>query len=111
MTSHRFKQRDIKETITKVLESRLVGKKYDSEEMAEISKEICTEIKEKVKGERAATGPEVTRIMRFAQIRPRAGLGCGGLRFRMLHGLFRWSWRNPFALCAVQSWAILGTSS
>lgn len=45
----RFKQQDIKQAMTKVLESRLVGKKYDSEEMAEISKEICTEIKEKVK--------------------------------------------------------------
>ena len=77
MTSHRFKQRDIKETITKVLESRLVGKKYDSEEMAEISKEICTEIKEKVKGERAATGPELTRIHAFRPDPPREQ-GWGG---------------------------------
>ena len=36
--------------MNEILENRLLQKKYDSEEAAEMSKEICTEIKEKVKG-------------------------------------------------------------
>mmetsp|Transcript_50030 Transcript_50030/g.108680 ORF Transcript_50030/g.108680 Transcript_50030/m.108680 type:complete len:110 (+) Transcript_50030:22-351(+) len=47
--SPRFRAAEVKQAIQELLDARLNGKRYDANESAQISKELCTEIKEKVK--------------------------------------------------------------
>eukprot|EP00295_Goniomonas_pacifica_P001640 CAMPEP_0175818844 /NCGR_PEP_ID=MMETSP0107_2-20121207/7759_1 /TAXON_ID=195067 ORGANISM="Goniomonas pacifica, Strain CCMP1869" /NCGR_SAMPLE_ID=MMETSP0107_2 /ASSEMBLY_ACC=CAM_ASM_000203 /LENGTH=132 /DNA_ID=CAMNT_0017131065 /DNA_START=50 /DNA_END=448 /DNA_ORIENTATION=- len=44
-----FRAAEVKKILEAVLEARLKGKKYDANESAQMSKELCIEIKEKVK--------------------------------------------------------------
>jgi hypothetical protein len=46
----RFKSAEAKKLIVKLLEEKLKGKTFDANEAAQISRDLCTEIKEKVKG-------------------------------------------------------------
>jgi hypothetical protein len=45
----RFRANEVIKAVKALLDERLKGKKYDSNESAQLSKELCTEIKEKVK--------------------------------------------------------------
>ena len=45
----KFRANEVIKTVKALLDERLKGKKYDSNESAQLSKELCTEIKEKVK--------------------------------------------------------------
>ena len=45
----RFRANEVIKAVKALLDERLKGKKYDSSESAQLSKELCTEIKEKVK--------------------------------------------------------------
>lgn len=45
----KFRAGEVIRAVKALLEERLKGKKYDSSESAQLSKELCTEIKEKVK--------------------------------------------------------------
>eukprot|EP00294_Goniomonas_avonlea_P002587 CAMPEP_0114557414 /NCGR_PEP_ID=MMETSP0114-20121206/9819_1 /TAXON_ID=31324 /ORGANISM="Goniomonas sp, Strain m" /LENGTH=103 /DNA_ID=CAMNT_0001742703 /DNA_START=62 /DNA_END=370 /DNA_ORIENTATION=- len=47
--SEAFHSNEVKRAVQMVMEERLKGKKYDANESAQLSKELCTEIKEKVK--------------------------------------------------------------
>lgn len=45
----RFRANEVIKAVKALLDERLKGKRYDSNESAQLSKELCTEIKEKVK--------------------------------------------------------------
>mmetsp|Transcript_8741 Transcript_8741/g.19336 ORF Transcript_8741/g.19336 Transcript_8741/m.19336 type:complete len:132 (+) Transcript_8741:84-479(+) len=45
----KFKANEVIKAVKALLDERLKGKKYDSNDSAQLSKELCTEIKEKVK--------------------------------------------------------------
>lgn len=48
----KFKAADVRRMMASLLEERLKGKKYDAGQCNQLSKDLCTDIKSRVKGER-----------------------------------------------------------
>jgi hypothetical protein len=56
----KFKAADVRRMMAALLDERLKGKKYDAAQCNQLSKDLCTDIKARVKGK--------TRLHRFARI-------------------------------------------
>ena len=48
----KFRAADVRRMMASLLEERLKGKKYDAGQCNQLSKDLCTDIKSRVKGER-----------------------------------------------------------
>lgn len=53
----KFKAADVRRMMAALLDERLKGKKYDAGQCNQLSKDLCTDIKSRVKGERRLVAP------------------------------------------------------